>query len=49
MNFTFPVPGLVSVIGSAVGGLAGDGVQFAPGLPPGLIDFPLLLAIESSR
>ena len=41
----FPLPILrpLSVIGLAVGGLPGDGVQLAPGLPSGLIDLALFL------
>ena len=40
---TFPIPGFVSVVGLAVCWLPGDGVQFAPGLPSGLIDLALFL------
>jgi len=40
---TLPIPGFVSVVGLAVCGLSGDGVQLAPGLPAGLVEFPLLL------
>ena len=43
MILTLPIPGFVSVIGFAVIRLPGDGVQRAPGLPPGLIDLPLFL------
>ena len=43
MILTLPIPGFVSVIGFAVIRLPGDGAQFAPGLPPGLIDLPLFL------
>ena len=39
---TLPIPGFVSVVSLAVCGLPGDGIQFAPGLPPGLIDLALL-------
>jgi len=39
---TFPIPGFVSVVGLAVCGLPGDGVQLAPGLPSGLVDSALL-------
>jgi len=40
---TLPIPGFVSVVCLAVCGLSGDGVQLAPGLPPGLIDLALFL------
>ena len=43
MILTFPIPGFVSVVCLAVCGLSGDGVQLAPGLTSGLIDFPLFL------
>ena len=36
-------PGFASVVGSAVFGLAGDGVQVTPGLPFGLIQFAFFL------
>ena len=32
---TLPIPGFVSIVGFAVLGLAGDGVQLAPSLPLG--------------
>ena len=35
MIVTHPIPGFVSVVGFAVLGLTGDGVQLAPGLPLG--------------
>ena len=40
---TLPIPGFVSVVGLAVFGLPGDGIQLAPGLPSGLVEFVLLL------
>ena len=40
---TLPIPGFVSVVGLAVCGLPGDGVQLAPGLPSGLIELALFL------
>ena len=38
-----PIPGFVSVVGLAVCGLPGDGIQLAPGLPPGLINLAFFL------
>ena len=46
MILTFPISGFVSVVGLAVFWLSGNGVQFAPGLPPGLIDLALLFLRE---
>ena len=43
MIITLPIPGFVSVVSFAVLGLPGDGVQFTPGLPPGLINLALFL------
>ena len=43
MNLTFPIPGFVSVVGFAVFGLSGDGIQLAPGLPSGVVNLPLFL------
>ena len=43
MTITLPIPGFVSVIGFAVFRLSGDGIQFAPGLPSGLVDLSLFL------
>ena len=43
MILTFPISGFVSVVGLAVCGLSGNGVQLAPGLPSGLIDLALFL------
>ena len=43
MIITLPIPGFVSVVGLAVLGLPGDGVQLAPGLPTSLINFVLFL------
>ena len=43
MILTFPISGFVSVVGFAVFGLPGDGIQLAPGLPSGQVDFPLFL------
>ena len=43
MILTLPIPGFLSVVGSAVFRLSGDGVQLAPGLPSGLIDLALFL------
>ena len=43
MMVTIPVPGFVSVVGPAVLGLPGDGIQAAPGLPAGLIDLSFFL------
>ena len=43
MILTLPIPGFVSVVGLAVCGLSGDGIQLAPGLPSGLVEFVLLL------
>ena len=43
MILTFPISGFVSVVGLAVCGLPGDGIQLAPGLPLGLIDLALFL------
>ena len=40
---TLPIPGFVSVVGLAVLRLPGDGIQLTPGLPFGLVDFPLFL------
>ena len=40
---TLPIPGFISVVGLAVFGLSGDGVQFAPGMPTRLIDLTLFL------
>ena len=40
---TLPIPGFVSVVGFAVCGLSGDGIQLAPGLPLGLVDLSLFL------
>ena len=40
---TLPTPGFVSVVGLAVLGLSGDGVDLAPGIPPGGIDLALFL------
>ena len=40
---TLPIPGFVSVVSLAILGLPGDGVQLAPGLPAGLVEFVLLL------
>ena len=37
-----PILRIFSVIGLAVFGLSGDGIQFAPSLPFGPIQFPLL-------
>ena len=37
-----PIPGFVSVVGLAVCGLPGDGVQLAPGLPFGQVQLALL-------
>ena len=42
MILTFPISGIVSVVGLAVCGLPGDGIQLAPGLPFGLVDLSLL-------
>ena len=44
--FTLPIPGFVSVVGLAVLGLPGNGVQLAPGLPSGLSDLALLFLRE---
>ena len=41
MIITLPIPGFVSVVGLAVFRLSGDGIQFAPGLPSGLINLSL--------
>ena len=41
MIITFPIPGLVSAVCLAVFWLSGNGVQFAPGLPSGLVDLAL--------
>ena len=38
---TLPIPGFVSVVGLAIFRLPGDGIQLTPGLPSGLVDFPL--------
>jgi len=46
LTITLPIPGFVSVVGFAVCRLPGDGVQIAPGLPSGLVDFPLLFFRE---
>ena len=43
MILTLPIPGFVSVIGFAVLGLSGDGIQLTPGLPLGLINLALFL------
>ena len=43
MIVTLPIPGFVSVVGFAVLGLAGDGVQLAPSLPLGSVHFALFL------
>ena len=43
MIITLPIPGFVSVVCLAVLELPGDGVQLAPGLPPGLINLALFL------
>ena len=43
MIITLPIPGLVSIVGLAVCGLSGDGVQIIPGLPSGLVEFALFL------
>ncbi len=43
MILTFPISGFVSVVGFAVFGLPGDGVQFAPGLPLGQVHLALFL------
>ena len=40
---TLPISGLVSVVGLAADRLPGDGIQLAPGLPPGLINLALFL------
>ena len=40
---TLPIPGFVSVVCIAVLRLPRDGIQLAPGLPPGLIDLALFL------
>ena len=46
MIITLPIPGFVSVVGLAILGLPGDGVQFAPGLPTSLINFAFFLLRE---
>ena len=43
---TLPIPGFVSVVGLAVCGLPGDGVQFAPGLPLCQVHLALLFFRE---
>jgi len=40
---TLPIPGFVSVVGFAVLGLAGDGIQLAPGLTPSQVHLALFL------
>jgi hypothetical protein len=40
---TLPIPGFVSVVGLGVLRLPGDGIQFAPGLPLGKVQFALFL------
>ena len=40
---TLPISGFISVISSAILRLSGDGIQFAPGLSSGLVDFALFL------
>ena len=40
---TLPIPGFVSVVGLAVLGLPGDGIQLTPGLPTGLINLAFFL------
>ena len=46
MTITHPIPGFSSVVGFAVYGLPGDGVQAIPGLPFGLVQFALLFLRE---
>ena len=41
MILTLPIPGFISVVGLAILRLPGDGIQFAPGLPTGLINLAL--------
>ena len=41
MIITLPIPGFVSVVGLAVLGFAGDGVQFDPSLPLGQVHLAL--------
>ena len=43
MHFTLPIPGSVSVVGFAVFGFAGDGIQAAPAASFGLIQLALFL------
>ena len=43
MILILPIPGFVSVVSLAVCGLSGDGIQFAPGLSPGLINLAFFL------
>ena len=45
-GISFPTLCLSSVVGFAIFRLPGDGVQFAPGLPTGLIDLALLFFRE---
>ena len=45
-QFPLPVLRLLSVVSLAVCGLSGNGVQHAPGLPPGLIDLAFLFFRE---
>jgi hypothetical protein len=40
---TLPIPGFVSVVGFAVLGFAGDGVDIAPSLPLGQVHLALFL------
>ena len=42
-KFLLPILRPLSVVGFAVFRLPGDGVQLAPGLPSGLVEFALLL------
>ena len=43
MIVTLPIPGFVSIVGLAVLGLTGDGVQLNPSLPLGQVHFALFL------
>ena len=43
LEVLLPILRPLSVVDLAVFGLPGDGVQLAPGLPSGLVEFPLLL------
>ena len=45
-KFLHPILRPLSVVGLAVCGLSGDGIQLAPGLPSGLINLALLFFRE---